>query len=294
MARRTGDLKTALLFLFPHLVGFLLFQVFPVFGAIVFSLLEWNLIVEPEFVGFANYVEALTRDYFFQRAMLNTLYYTVGTVSLIVVASLTAAVLLNERIKFRSFFRTMYFVPNVSSLVAVSFVWMWIYNSDYGLLNNLLRVVGLGVAPQWLSNVQLAMPSVMVMSAWTQVGFFTVIFLAGLQNIPSQYYESALIDGSTRRQSFFRITLPLLSPTTFFVLTLAIINSFQVFEQTFIMTEGGPAFSTTTAVMYIYDQAFQYQEIGYASAVSVLLFIAILVVTLVQVLLQNRWVHYDV
>ncbi len=293
MGARTSELRTALLFLAPHLLGFLLFQIFPVFGAIAFSLLDWNLITTPTFVGLENYFELFSDDYFFQRAMLNTVYYTVGTVTIIVVASLAAAVLLNERVRFRSFFRTMYFVPNVSSLVAVSFVWMWIYNSDYGLLNNVLRMLGAQDPPQWLSDVTLAMPSVMVMSAWTQVGFFTVIFLAGLQNIPNQYYESAVIDGSSRIQSFLRITLPLLSPTTFFVLTLAIINSFQVFEQTFIMTRGGPAFSTTTAVMYIYDQAFQYQEIGYASAVSVVLFAAILAVTIVQVILQKRWVHYD-
>jgi multiple sugar transport system permease protein len=293
MRAKTSELRTALLFLAPHLIGFLLFQIFPVFGAIAFSLLDWNLITTPTFIGFENYIELFSGDFFFQRAMLNTVYYTVGTVTIIVVTALIAAVLLNERVHFRSFFRTMYFVPNVSSLVAVSFVWMWIYNSDYGLLNNVLRMLGVQNPPQWLSDVTLAMPSVMVMSAWTQVGFFTVIFLAGLQNIPNQYYESAVIDGSSRIQSFFRITLPLLSPTTFFVLTLAIINSFQVFEQTFIMTRGGPAFSTTTAVMYIYDQAFQYQEIGYASAVSVVLFAAILAVTVVQVILQKRWVHYD-
>lgn len=293
MRAKTTELRTALLFLAPHLIGFLLFQIFPVFGAIAFSLLDWNLITTPTFIGFENYIELFSGDFFFQRAMLNTVYYTVGTVTIIVVTALIAAVLLNEKVHFRSFFRTMYFVPNVSSLVAVSFVWMWIYNSDYGLLNNVLRMLGAQDPPQWLSDVTLAMPSVMVMSAWTQVGFFTVIFLAGLQNIPNQYYESAVIDGSSRIQSFFRITLPLLSPTTFFVLTLAIINSFQVFEQTFIMTRGGPAFSTTTAVMYIYDQAFQYQEIGYASAVSVVLFAAILAVTLVQVILQKRWVHYD-
>lgn len=293
MGYRTKEARIALLFLAPHFIGFLLFQILPVFGTLLFSVLDWNLITDATFVGVDNYVKLFTRDLFFRKAMLNTVGYTLGTVALILVGSLSAAVLLNQQIRFRSLFRTLYFVPNVSSLVAVSFVWMWIYNSDYGLLNNVLQSIGIQNTPQWLSSTTLAMPAVVVMSAWTQIGFFTVIFLAGLQNIPRQYYESAVIDGSSPLQSFLYITFPLLSPTTFFVLVLSIVNSFQVFEQTFIMTKGGPAFSTTTAVMYIYNQAFQFQEIGYASAVSVILFAAILLVTVFQFRVQRRWVYYE-
>lgn len=286
--------RIALAFLAPHFIGFLVFQIFPIFGTLWFSFLDWNLINPPEFVGLENYRQLFSQDFFFAKAMSNTLIYTVGTVTMILSGSLAAAILLNQDIKFKSLFRTLYFIPNVSSLVAVSFVWMWIYNSDFGLLNGMLRAIGVSEPPTWLSDTSLALPSVMVMSAWTQIGFFTVIFLAGLQGIPRQFYESAKIDGVSVWQSFRYITFPLLSPTTFFVLILSIVNSFQVFEQTYIMTKGGPAFSTTTAVMYIYDQAFEYQQIGYASAVSVLLFLLILSVTLLQVFGQRRWVHYDI
>jgi multiple sugar transport system permease protein len=199
---------------------------------------------------------------------------------------------LNRNMRGRSLFRTLYFVPNVSSLVAVSLVWLWIYNSDFGLINNFLRIFGIA-GPRWLSQTQTALPAVMVMSAWTQFGFFTVILLSGLQGIPKHLYEAAEIDGVSPLQSFAHITLPLLSPTTFFVLIMSIINSFQVFEQTMVMTKGGPAFSTTTAVMYIYQAAFKFQKVGYASAMSWALFMLIFGVTLIQVLLQRKWVHYD-
>lgn len=285
-------LRTAAPFLLPHFVGFVLFVLGPVAATFLISLLKWNMVNAPHFVGLGNYRELLTEDPFFGASMQNTLSYTGGAVLLILVSSLASALALNRKLPGRGLFRTLYFVPNVSSLVAVSLVWLWLYNSDYGLINNLLRQVGIN-GPRWLSDVHTALPSVVVMSAWTQFGFFTVIFLSGLQGIPRHLYEAALIDGTNPWQTLTRITLPLLSPTTFFVLVLSVINSFQVFEQTFVMTKGGPAFSTTTAVMYIYQQAFKFQEMGYASALSWILFLCIFAVTLVQLLLQKRWVHYE-
>jgi multiple sugar transport system permease protein len=285
-------LKTAAPFLLPHFIGFVLFMLGPVLITFGISLFKWNMVNEAHFVGLKNYRDMLSSDTFFGAAMLNTLYYTAGTVVLILAGSLLSALALNRKIAGRGLFRTLYFVPNVSSLVAVSLVWLWIYNSDFGLLNNLLRLVGVA-GPRWLSDTRTAMPAVMVMSAWTQFGFFTVIFLSGLQGIPRQLYEAAEIDGTNPWQTLTRITLPLLSPTTFFVLILCIINSFQVFEQTFVMTKGGPAFSTTTAVMYIYNTAFKFQQMGYASALSWALFLCIFSVTVVQLVLQKRWVHYE-
>jgi multiple sugar transport system permease protein len=284
--------KTAVGFLIPHMAGFLVFTLLPVLETFLISLFKWNLINAPKFTGLGNYAHMLTRDGFFWQAMGNTAYYTAGSVVLIVAASLGAALLLNQKVRFRSLLRTLYFVPNVSSLVAVSLVWMWIYNSDFGLLNKLLAVFGVVPGPKWLASTTLAMPAVIVMSSWTQIGFFTVIFLAGLQGIPAHLYEAASLDGCRWWTRFTRITLPLLSPTTFFVLVICVINSFQVFEQTFVMTKGGPAFSTTTSVMYIYQQAFKFQEMGYASAVSWGLFICIFAVTVFQVRMQRRWVFY--
>jgi multiple sugar transport system permease protein len=285
-------LRTAVPFLLPHALGFALFTLGPVLVTFGISLFSWNMVNPPRFVGLRNYVEMLTEDSFFRAAMLNTLYYTAGTVAIILVASLASALALNRGVPGRSLFRTLYFVPNVSSLVAVSLVWMWIYNSDFGFLNNLLRLIGVQ-GPRWLSDTRTAMPAVMLMSAWTQFGFFTVIFLSGLQGIPRTLYEAASIDGTGPGQTLVRITLPLLSPTTFFVLVMCVINSFQVFEQTFVMTKGGPAFSTTTAVMYIYDKAFKFQQMGYASALSWALFLCIFAVTVGQLVLQKRWVHYE-
>jgi multiple sugar transport system permease protein len=286
------QLKTAAPFLLPHFIGFCLFLLGPVIATFGISLFRWNMVNPPHFVGLGNYGEMFGSDTFFGVAMLNTLYYTCGTVVLIMAASLASALALNRGIRGQSLFRTLYFVPNVSSLVAVSLVWMWIYNSDFGFLNNLLRLIGVQ-GPRWLSDTRTAMPAVMLMSAWTQFGFFTVIFLSGLQGIPRALYEAAEIDGTGPLQTLVRITMPLLSPTTFFVLIMSIINSFQVFEQTFVMTKGGPAFSTTTAVMYIYDKAFKFQEMGYASALSWALFLCIFSVTIFQILLQKRWVHYE-
>jgi multiple sugar transport system permease protein len=249
------------------------------------------MINPPRFSGLGNYLRLFT-DPNFGRAMGNTLYYTLGTVTLILVCSLAAALGLNASIKGKNFFRTMYFIPNVSSLVAVALVWRWVYNGDFGLVNNVLRSIGIE-GPRWLSETRTAMPAVMVMSAWTQFGFFTVIFLSGLQGIPRQLYEAAELDGARAFRKLASITLPILSPTTFFVVVMCFINSFQVFEQTYVLTKGGPGFSTTTAVMYIYQEAFRFLEVGYASALSWALFTCIFAVTVFQLIMQKRWVYYE-
>jgi multiple sugar transport system permease protein len=291
-SKALGRLGTASLFLLPHFAGFCLFMLLPVAGTLAISLLDWNMVNAPRFVGLANYRYMLAMDPLFLKAMGNTLAYTLGAVALILAASLSSALGLNGRIRGRQVFRTLYFVPNVSSLVAVSLVWLWLYNSDYGLFNGILGALGIA-GPRWLSDTATALPAVVVMSAWTQFGFFTVIFIAGLQGIPRQLYEAAEIDGASARLQLWRITLPMLSPTTFFVVVMSVINSFQVFEQTYVMTKGGPAFSTTTAVMYIYSKAFKFQEVGYASALSWALFACIFAATLAQLAAQRRMVYYE-
>lgn len=293
MLSKKKALLIAACFLAPHFIGFLIFLLLPVLETFAISLLDWNMITQPKFVGFKNYVYMLTNDIFFRKAMINTVYYTAGSVIIITVTSLVIALMLNHVKKYSTFFRTMYFVPNVSSLVAVALIWGWMYNSDFGLINNILRVIGISDPPGWLTDIRWSMPAVILMSSWTQIGFFTVIFLAGLQNIPRHVYEAAEIDGGRKLRIFFNITLPLLRPTTFFVLIMVVINSFQVFEQSYVLTKGGPAFSTTTAVMYIYYKAFRDQEMGYASALSWGLFLCIFIVTLAQITVQKRWFYYE-
>lgn len=284
--------RAALFFLAPHFIGFFIFVVLSIAATFIISFYDWNMINPPEFIGTDNYVKLFTDDSIAAKTALNTLFYTVFTVILIVVFSLLAALGLCRDIKGTVFFRTVYFLPTVASLVAVSLVWMFIYNTDHGLLNHVLRFIGITHPPAWLSSSKWSMPAVIIMSVWGQIGFFMVIFIAGLKNIPHELYEAAKIDGASPWQSFWSITFPLLSPTTFFVVIMCIINSFQVFEQAFIMTDGGPNFSTTTAVLYIYNTGFKFHKMGYASAIGWVLFLCIFVVTIIQMRFQKKWVHY--
>ncbi|KUO76440.1 MAG: sugar ABC transporter permease [Clostridia bacterium BRH_c25] len=284
--------RAALLFLMPHFIGFFVFVILSIAATFVISFYDWNMINPAKFVGADNYVKLFTNDSIAVKTGINTLVYTFFTVIFIVAFSLLAALGLSKDIKGTVFFRTVYFLPAVASLVAVSLVWLFIYNTDHGLLNHVLRFIGIVHPPAWLSSSKWSLSAVIIMSVWGQIGFFMIIFIAGLKNIPRELYEAARIDGANSWQSFWRITLPLLSPTTFFVVIMCIINSFQVFEQAFIMTQGGPNFSTTTAVLYIYNTGFKFHKMGYASSIGWVLFLCIFVVTLIQMRLQKKWVHY--
>jgi len=285
------DLAWAAFFIAPSLAGFVAFVLFPVFFSLGLSTLEWNLLTPPVWVGLQNYVRIL-HDQFFWRVMGNTVYYTAGTVPLGVALSLALALALNYRLPGKLALRTVYFMPVVSSTVAVAMVWRWIYNTDFGLLNTFLR--RLGIPPVgWLTTTTWAMPAVILMSVWKSLGYGMVIFLAGLQAIPHTYYDAAAVDGASGWQRFWRITLPLLSPTTFFVTVMSVISSFQVFGQVYVMTGGGPAYATSTIVFHIYQQAFEAFRMGYASAMAWALFVVIFVFTLVQMRYQHTWVHYE-
>ena len=202
------------------------------------------------------------------------------------------AVLLNMKVRGVVLFRTRYYLPVVSSTIAVSLLWRWLYSNDFGFFAYLLNLAGIA-SPPFLTSTSWAMPSIIVMSIWKGLGYNMVLLLAGLQAISPTYYEAALIDGANAWQRFWSITRPLLSPTLFFVSIMAIIGSFQVFEQTYMLTKGGPAFSTTTIVYYIYIQGFQTMKMGLASAAAWILFFAVMAVTLVQWHFQERWVHYQ-
>lgn len=278
-------------FLFPTLVGMVLFTHGAVFAAFFISLTRWDALTPWEWIGLNNYRDMFLEDRLFARSMVQTGYYTLASVPLGMVASLLAAALVNQKLKFMTFYRTVFFLPGITSIVAVAMVWLWLYNPDFGVINWLLEFVGVR-GPAWLGSTKWAMPAVIIFGVWRGLGYNMVIFLAGLQGIPDVYYEAAEVDGASRFRRFWHITLPLLSPTTFFVLIISLIGSFQVFEQTYVLTQGGPAYATMTIAYYIFLQAFQWFHMGIASALSFVLFLAVMVVTVIQFGLQRRWVHY--
>jgi len=281
------------LFLLPNLVGFVIFTAFAVVASAAISLTTWDLLSDPVFVGLDNYVELLTDDPLFRTVLWNTLYFTVVSVPASTAIALGLALLFNTGLKAIPLFRTAYFLPVITATVVVALVWRWFFNPDFGILNYVLYELGVDTPPNWLASRTWAMPSVIILSVWTQVGYNMVIFLAGLQAIPATLYEAAAIDGAGRWNRFRNITLPMLTPTTFFVLVISIINSLQVFDAVLVLTDGGPANATRTMVFHIWEEAFVFLEMGYAAAVAWILFLLVFLVTLVQWKLQGRWVHYE-
>jgi multiple sugar transport system permease protein len=280
----------AYLFLAPFFIGLLFFIVGPVFAAFAISFTSWDLLSPPRWVGLENYQE-LANDRLFWIALKNTLYFTGVSVPVTLVLALGLAALMNRKIRGIQVLRAIYFFPVTASIVAVSLLWAWMYTPDFGIINYLLSFLGIPKI-NWLVDPRMAMPSVIIMSVWRGLGFNIVVFLAGLQSIPRDLYEAADLDGATGWQQFWQLTVPLLTPTIFFATIMAIISSFQVFEQTYIMTQGGPGNATLTLVYQIFLNGFTYLRMGYASALSFVLFAILFVITIVQVNLQRKWVHY--
>lgn len=285
------DERTAWLFLLPSLVLFLAFTGLPVVVAFFVSFTQWDLFNPPIFTGLTNYTKLLA-DPIFGKVMGNTAYFVLLSVPIQMLIGLLCALALNRAIRGQTFFRVAYFLPVVTSTIAAALVWAWLFNANVGLINVLLTLLGVSEPPQWLSSTRWAMPAVIIVSIWQNVGYAMVLFLAGLQNIRADLYDAAAIDGARGWKRLWFITLPLLSPTTFFVLIISIIGSFQVFELVFVMTQAGPANATNTLVYYIYQNGFQFYQMGYASAAAMILFAIVLVMTLIQYALQSRWVHY--
>jgi len=277
-------------FLLPSAVPLVAFTLTPMVSSIWVSLHRWNLISPMEWVGLQNYTKLLG-DPVTRRVFGHTLLYIVGYLPLVYVGGLTLAVLLNRALKGRSFFRAAYFLPVVTSWVVVALVWQWLLNPSNGLVNTVLGYLHLP-QPGWWTDPAWAMPSVIIASAWKDLGFVMVILLAGLQAIPADVQEAAWVDGANAWQRFRHITLPLLSPSTFFVLVISLINGFQVFDQVYVMTGGGPAGASQVVVGQIYDLTFRYGRAGEASALSWLLFVVILLITALQLRGQRRWVNY--
>ncbi len=293
LRRYLKETFTAYLYLLPATVVLVTFHFAPVFYAFYVSLLDWNYISpNPTFVGFANYV-ALLKDSDFITSLINTVYYVIGTVPTSMAVALFVAILLNQKIRGLAWYRTVYFLPVITAANAVAIIWFWIYHPDYsGLLNGLLDRLGLPIQ-SWLLDPKWAMPCIILMSIWKGLGYNVVIFLAGLQNISSEYYEAAQIDGAKGWSMFRYITWPLLSPTTFFVLIISVIGSFQVFSQVYVMTRGGPLKSTLVVVYYLYKIGFEDFKMGYASAMAYALFVIIFTLTLLQRKYIGSRVYYQ-
>ncbi len=302
-----------MLFMLPALAIIIIFRFTPILYALRISFYDWGIAGSKGFVGFANYLNVL-KDQDFWIALNNTFWYVITVVPGVVVLSMTIAVLLNQEIKFKGLFRTSYFLPVVTSIIAISIVWKWIYHPRIGVANYFLSLIGLdpmrwleesrGIfemmfqtqLPLFFKGPSLALFSLSIMTIWKSLGYNIIIFLAGLQNIPNHYYESASIDGANQWQAFRHITLPLISPTTFYVFIMTTIVSFQVFAPVWMMTgppPGGPLGTTNVIVYYLFDKAFNFLKYGYATAVAFILFIIILGLTIFQKKYGEKNVHYE-
>jgi multiple sugar transport system permease protein len=279
------------LFISAPIIGFLLFGFIPISYSVYVSFTNYNGFTTPDFNGIDNYKRLLFDDPLFWKTMFNTFYAALG-IPINIAISLGIALALNQKIVGINIFRTAFFLPTISSIVALTLLWRWIFNSDFGLLNQLLSYIGIN-GPAWLNEEAWAMPAMIIQGVWGGLGFNIVLYLAALQGVPRTLYEAAEIDGANGWQKFRYITIPVISPTTLFILITSIIGALQDFPRFMLMTEGGPNFSTTTIVLNLFNTAFRYMEMGYASAMAWVLGIIIMIITLINFYFSKRWVHYD-
>ena len=278
-------------FILPNFIGLFVFTLLPILFVFGLSVMEWNSAHPMKFVGFSNFARMLS-DTTFKISMGNTFYYALGTVPITMAAALGLAVILNKKMMGKKVFRTVFFFPYVASLIAVVVVWNMLFHPDMGPMNGLLRTIGISNPPRWSASVKAAMPTVILFSVWRYMGYYMIMYLAALQGVPKELYEAVQLDGAGGWQKFRYITLPMLTPTTFFICMMLTIQCFKVFDIIYAMTNGGPGRATNVLVYYIYNQAFSEFDFGYASAMSVVLFVIVLVITLVQFRTEKKWVSY--
>jgi multiple sugar transport system permease protein len=289
LARR--EAITFYLLISPWLLGFLLFVLGPMLASLVISFSRWDLLTPARFIGLDNYAKMFSRDPLVWQSLKVTAIYTAFYVPIELAGGLALALIMNQKLRMRALFRTIYYLPSVLPGVAFVVLWMWILHPDAGLVNTLLSYVGIE-GPRWLVDPDWALAALLMMSLWG-LGRSMVIYLASLQGIPEHLYEAAAIDGAGRWHAFWRITLPMLTPTIFFNLVLSVISTFQTFTSAFVATDGGPLDATLFYVLYLFRQAFQFFNMGYASALAWVLFLVILILTLVIVRSSDRWVYYE-
>lgn len=291
MKNRTRENVAGYLFLAPFILGFSIFVILPLLAAIGMSFTDWNLFNSPQFIGLENYIDLFTKDANFWPSIKATFLYTAGGVILPVVSALLLAILLNQPIRFRSFFRTIYYLPCVLPAVSTVILWSWLFNPDLGLLNGILRFFGLPTS-MWIHSESSVMPSLWLMSIWGSGGT-AIIFLAALQDVPRHLLEAANIDGANAWGRFRHITLPFLSPAIFFNFLMGVINALQVFVPAQLMTGGGPGKSTLFLSYYIYRLTFTDNRMGYACALAFVLFLIVMVLAIIIFRTSNRWVFYN-
>lgn len=293
MGRRTNLIGW--LFASPVVIGLLVFTVYPLIASIYLSFTEYDIFNTPRWVGLRNYSTMFTQDRLFWKSLMNVLYYTAMAVPLGIAFGVILALLLDARIKGQSIYRTLFFLPSIVPVVATSVLWMWLLNPQYGLVNSLMRAAGVPEAhvPSWLNDPAWAKPSLVFMGLWG-VGGSMIIYLAGLKDVPETLYEAALVDGANIWQRMRYVTLPMISPVIFFNLVMGLIGSFQYFTQAYVVTggQGTPLDSTLFYALYLFNQAFQYLKMGYASAMALVLFVVVVGVTAILFKLQGKWVHY--
>ena len=289
--KEKSDLGAAILFLAPNFIGFLIFTLIPMVFSLVMSLYDWPLTGTHTFVGLKNFITLFTKDILFFKVMKNTFVYVIAYVALNVVIALGMAVWITSLKKANQFFRSVFFLPMMVGIVSSTMIFKWILN-DTGIVNTVLRFFG-AEGFNWFGSTKTAMIAVVIVSIWQGFGYNMVIFISGLLSVPKSLTEAAKIDGANSIQIFFKITLPAMSPSIFFAVVMTVISSFQVFDQTFVSTMGGPNNETNTMVLYLYNNAFKYQRLGYASAIAWVLFFCMLIITGILMKQQKRLVNYD-
>lgn len=279
-------------FILPNLLGFAIFTLIPMVFSLALALMSWDGANQVSWVGLENFKNLLD-DSTFKIALKNTFWYVGGTVPLTMICSLGLAVLLNQPIRGRNIFRTIYFFPYVASLVAVAVVWNMLFFPSAGPVNEFLRAIGVENPPRWSASVDWAMPTVILASIWRNMGYYMIIYLAALQGIPRILYEAAEIDGASAWQKFRYVTVPMLTPATFFISIMLTITSFKVFDLIMVMTNGGPGRATNVLVIHTYNTAFRQFKFGYSSAIAMVLFVLVMAITIVQFYMERRWVEYS-
>ena len=277
------------LFLLPWLIGLVAFRLAPIVASAILSLMSWDILRPPHFIGLKNYGDLL-HDPLFWTSLGNTLYFVAGSVPLVLILALSAALLLNRPLPGIGILRTVFYLPSVTTGVAVALLWTWMFEPQYGIIDTVLGWFHIP-GPPWLGSTTWAMPAIILMSAWG-LGGTMVIFLAGLQGVPRHLYEAAALDGANAWRRFWNVTLPMLTPVIFFNLIIGVINSFQVFTQAYVMTGGGPANATLVYILYLYQQGFSFLHMGYASALAWILFVIVLGLTAI-IFRQSGWVYYE-
>lgn len=286
---------TGYAFLFPMLINMLVFLIFPILFSLIMSFTKWDFVQGLEtmkFTGLENFFR-IFKDEWFTASLKNTVIFTIWTVPVGTALALIIAVIINKYVYFPNFHKISLFLPYISSIIASAVVWAVILHPTFGPVNELLKSLGVQNPPKWFGDLKWSLPSVIIFSIWRELGYLTLVYMAGLKGIPKELYEAAEIDGAGSVRQFLHVTIPMISPTTFFLVVMGIIGSFKVFDVISALTQGGPGTSTTVIAFYIYREAFRYYEMGKASAAAWIMFVLIFGVTLIQWNQQKKWVSYD-